>query len=181
MIDWVGRNCFQETVSRSFLSNYEVFRTQETVSRHGVIKNSNQKKIQLFFLKIHFVSRCVRDFVTWQHTATRCNTLQHAATRCNTLQHTDTLWHDGPSPLKRNVLQRVAACCSVLHCVAVCCSVLQRVAVCLSATRLRDSVPPSIAVCCCVLQRVAACCSVLQCVAVCCSVLQCVAACRRVL
>jgi len=54
------------------------------------------------------------------------------------------------------MLQRVAACCSVLQCIAVYCSVLQ-----------------CIAVYCSVLQYVAACCSVLQCVAVCCSVLQC--------
>ena len=41
------------------------------------------------------------------------------------------------------VLQRVTACCIVLHCVAVCCSVLQRVAAC-----------------CSVLYHVALCCSV---------------------
>jgi len=88
------------------------------------------------------------------------------------------------------VLQRVAACCSVLQrmvvlpfwslsliCVAACCSVLQRVAAC-----------------CSVLQRVAeygsvAFCSMdakglsfrVFCVAACCSVLQCVSACRSVL
>ena len=51
-----------------------------------------------------------------------------------------------------SVLQRVAACRSVLHRGALCCT------------------------CCSVLQRVAACCSVLNCVAVCCSVMQCVRA-----
>ena len=60
------------------------------------------------------------------------------------------------------MLQRVAACCSVLQCVAVCCSLLQ-----------------CVAVCCNVLQRVAVCCNVLQCVAMCCNVLQCVAVCLQ--
>ena len=72
--------------------------------------------------------------------------------------------------LRSSVLQRVAACCSVLQCVAV--GVVVCVAVC-------------IAVC------VAVCCSLLQllfvsqerrscCAAVCCSMLQCVAACCTV-
>jgi len=56
------------------------------------------------------------------------------------------------------VLQRVTACCSVLH---LCCSVLQ----CVGVT-----------VCYSVLQRVAACCSVLQRVAVYCKMLQSAAA-----
>jgi len=60
------------------------------------------------------------------------------------------------------VLQRVAACCSVLQCIAVCCIALQGVAV-------RCSVLQCVAVCCSVLQCVAARCSALQCVAVCCS------------
>jgi len=37
--------------------------------------------------------------ITFQHTATHCNTLQHTATRCDTLQHTathyNTLQHTG--------------------------------------------------------------------------------------
>jgi len=33
---------------------------------------------------------------------------------------------------RRTLVQRVAACCSVLQCVAMCCSVLQRVAACCS-------------------------------------------------
>jgi len=56
------------------------------------------------------------------------------------------------------VLQRVAACCSVL----------QRVAVLTYCTYLSDG---AYAVCRGVMQCVAACCSVLQRVAVCCSVL----------
>jgi len=77
--------------------------------------------------------------------------------------------------LRSSVLQRVAACCSVLQCVAV--GVVVCVAVCIAVC---------VAVCCscslcprrgalAALQCVAACCSVLQHVAVCCSVLQCVA------
>jgi len=78
------------------------------------------------------------------------------------------------------VLQRVAACCSVLQCVAVCCSS--------TYSREREltfgeccSVLQCVAVCCSVLQCVAVCCSVLQCAAVCCSVLQCAAVCCSVL
>jgi len=85
-------------------------------------------------------------------------------------------------PLVRCVLQRVAACCSVLQCaelswrmlrrVAVCCSVLQCAAACRSVVQRP-------AVCCSVLQCGPVWCSVLQhvleCVAACCSVLQCVA------
>ena len=56
----------------------------------------------------------------------------------------------------------------MLQCDVACCSVLQRVAACCSVLQCD-------VVCCSVFQRVAACCSVLQCVAVCCSVLQCVA------
>ena len=79
------------------------------------------------------------------------------------------------------MLQRVAACCSVLQCVAACCNVLQCLAVCYIAFvlyRLFLHVPVLARVeRCSVLQRVAACCSVLQRVAACCSVLQCIAAC----
>jgi len=78
------------------------------------------------------------------------------------------------------VLQRVAACCSMLQCVAklllscfvfymakgvaccsgaMCCSVLQN---CYCHVLYGEG--------CSVLQRVAACCSVLQCVAVCCRI-----------
>ena len=65
-----------------------------------------------------------------------------------------------------NVLQRVAACYSVLQCVAVC----------RSAKFDPIIYTGTLTVCrCSVLQCVAVCCSVLQCVAVCCSVLQCVA------
>ena len=63
-----------------------------------------------------------------------------------------------------SVLQRVAACCSVLQRVAV-------IYVCFTC-RGEDKWVSSI---CNVLQCVAVCCNVLQCVAVCCSVLQCVA------
>jgi len=72
-----------------------------------------------------------------------------------------------------SVLQRVAACCSMLQCVAVCCNTHH--------TRMTIRVTYLYSVS--VLQRVAefpcvaVCCSVLQCVAVCCSVLQCVAVC----
>jgi len=67
------------------------------------------------------------------------------------------------------VLQRVAACYSVLQCVAVHCSV--------STGRLVQTVSKTM----CVLQGVAGCCRVLVCVAECCSVLQCVAVCCIVL
>ena len=59
----------------------------------------------------------------------------------------------------QRVLQRVAACCSVLQHVA----------------RYDHTRQMSTGALHCVLQCVAVCCSVLQCVAVCCSVLQCVA------
>ena len=65
------------------------------------------------------------------------------------------------------VLQRVAACCSMLQCVTVvllcaaaCCSVLQYAAVCHSC----------VAVWCSVLQCAPVCCSMLTCVAGCCGV-----------
>ena len=89
-----------------------------------------------------------------------------------------------------SVLQRVAACCSVLQrvvlsptcsdrytCVAVSCTVLQRVAACCSVLQrvilycsaLQLAISPTgthvlqcVIVCCSVLQRVAACCSVLR-------------------
>ena len=78
--------------------------------------------------------------------------------------------------------------CSVLQRVAACGSVLQRVAV-RNDIRIHGSIPiirdmthlQCVAVCCSVLQRIAVCCSVLQCVAVCCSVLQRVAVCCSVL
>jgi len=60
------------------------------------------------------------------------------------------------------VLQRVAACCSVLRRVAV------------HAHTNPDAQTHQS--CVCIFKRVAECCSVLQCVAICCSVLQCVAA-----
>ena len=70
------------------------------------------------------------------------------------------------------MLQRVAACCSVLQRIAVCCEKalvrLRR-----KASHVSNSEPVDPLVCCSVLQCAAAvCCSVLQCVAVCCSVLQ---------
>jgi len=82
------------------------------------------------------------------------------------------------------VLQRVAACCSVLQCVAACCSVFQRVHSSLLHTLyiggsgsacgcLHLHLGTSYCVSMCAAVR----CSVLQCVAVCCSVLQCVAVC----
>jgi len=104
------------------------------------------------------------------------------------------------------VLQRVAACCSVLNCVSVvvACTLVGDFAkqILLQCLAVCCSVLQCVAVCCSVLQRVAACfgssclhvgwrlyktdpvavfCSVLQCVAVCCSVLQCVAVCCSVL
>ena len=85
------------------------------------------------------------------------------------------------------MLQRVAACCSVLQCdffksthylwvYAACCSALQCVAVCYCVLQFNDArltfdVCASSINLCSVLQSVAACCSVLQCVAECCSVL----------
>jgi len=77
-----------------------------------------------------------------------------------------------------SVLQRVAACCSVLQCgirmpspttiVLVMCSVLRHVVACCSVLErgIRMPFPTTI---------VLVMCTVLQCVAVCCSVLQCVA------
>jgi len=87
-----------------------------------------------------------------------------------------------------SVLQRVAACCSVLQCVmqrvlqcvAVCCSVLQfvavRVSVCVAHLQVRRSswATCSVAVCVavCIVECLAVCVAVyvLQCVAVCCRV-----------
>ena len=69
------------------------------------------------------------------------------------------------------MLQRVAACCSVLQCAAAGDPTNLNINVCIRMQYLQ-----CVAVCCSVLQRVAACCSVLQRVAVCCSVLQCAAA-----
>ena len=45
--------------------------------------------------------------ISYQHTATHCNTLQHTATHCNTLQHTAT---------HCNTLQHTATHCNILHC-----------------------------------------------------------------
>jgi len=98
-----------------------------------------------------------------------------------------------------SVLQRVAACCSVLQicdgfplldslqifvakthrmphlcvllCFAGCCTVLQCIAVCCSVLQCKRPTGCLIFVCCSVLQNVAVCRSVLQCVAVCCSML----------
>jgi len=75
------------------------------------------------------------------------------------------------------VLQRVAACWSVLHRV-VRCNVLQCVAMCSSAQArlyVEDLFErlQRVAACCSVLHRVAACCSVLQRVSMRCNVLQC--------
>jgi len=70
-----------------------------------------------------------------QHTAAHCNTLpqtaihlQQTAARCNTLQPTESfvLTHS----VEYNVLQCVAACCSMLQRVAACCSMLQRAVAC---------------------------------------------------
>jgi len=66
----------------------------------------------------------------------------------------------------RNVLQHVAACCSMLQHVAVCFSVPQCFVVCCSV--LSESFPEICAVCCSVCNV----CSGLQCAAACCSVLQ---------
>jgi len=64
------------------------------------------------------------------------------------------------------VLQRVAACCSVLQCVAVAFArMVQADQPCLEMPRKLFGMPVY-QMCCSVLQRVAACCSVLQCVAV---------------
>ena len=60
------------------------------------------------------------------------------------------------------LLQRVAACCSVLQCVAIVCP-------------LFVIVYHQSQACCSVLQFLAVCCSELQCVAACCSVLKSVA------
>jgi len=60
------------------------------------------------------------------------------------------------------VLQRVAACCSMLQCVAVCWMLTQmKCCNCDTTCSLHNC---SVAVCCSVLQRVAVCRSVLQCV-----------------
>ena len=76
------------------------------------------------------------------------------------------------------MLQRVAACCSVLQYGAVCCSMLQSVASPAQSVRMsvythmnESCVVQDVAVNCSVLQGVA----VWQCAAVCCSALQCVA------
>jgi len=77
------------------------------------------------------------------------------------------------------VLQRVAACCSVLQGVVVCwvcCSVLQcwRRRWLMSHLEYSRGAVCCVAACCSVLLCVAECYGVLRCVAVCCSVLQCV-------
>ena len=81
------------------------------------------------------------------------------------------------------MLQRIAACCSVLQCVAVCCGVLR----CIPS--IGDGKQPYTyshlkimirEVQCIVLQSLALCCSVLHCVALCCKVLQCIAVCCSV-
>jgi len=66
------------------------------------------------------------------------------------------------APLRVNVLQCAAVCCSVLAIVPVLAGILESLGVKLEA----------IAVCCSVLQCVV-CCSVLQCVAVCCLLVRC--------
>ena len=70
------------------------------------------------------------------------------------------------------MLQRVAACSSVLQHVAACCSMLQRVAVndawhhaVFVLAPICTYICPSLSLCCSMLQHVAAWCSVLQCVA----------------
>jgi len=50
-----------------------------------------------------------------------CNTLQHTATHCNTLQHNKVCYTCGEHSEDRTrigVLQRVAACCSMLQSIA---------------------------------------------------------------
>jgi len=158
------------------------------------------------------------------HTATHCNTLQHTATvtlwasptflqrwhlkRCRRCwiastpplmhyQQSTTFSKSRPSATHvSNVLQCVAACCSVLQSLHLLSCVIHRaqhfkvetigdasnhsVAACWACCSLLQRVE-RVAACCSVLQCVAVCCSVLQRVAVCCSVLQCVAACCSVL
>jgi len=90
----------------------------------------------------HAATRCN----TLRHAAIHCNTLQHTATHCNTLQHT-RYWvlyrlsirissaKNAQLVCVRVELQFVAVCHSeLLQCVAACCSVLQCqwVAVCCS-------------------------------------------------
>jgi len=77
------------------------------------------------------------------------------------------------------MLQRVAACCSVLQRVAACCSVLQAVTVCWLSLPSTDTFGRTVSLgleylvhCCVAVRR-----SALPCVAVCCSVLQCVLKC----
>jgi len=81
-----------------------------------------------------------------------CSVLQRVAACCSVLQCALTYCRQ-----EQRQLVRIAVCCSVLQCVAVCYSVLQRVAVCTDTlqTRAKTTRP---------------CCSELQCVAVCCSV-----------
>jgi len=106
-------------------------------------------------------------------------------TRCHTCEMDDMLQCVAA---RCSVLPRVAACCSALQHVAACCSVLQRAAeswinhTCdmTYSCRWHDlQRRPTIrrALQCVAMcnKCVAVCCSVLQCVAVCCSVLQCVA------
>jgi len=142
----------------------------------------------------------LRDTYKWSHVAHRSWVMSHTELKsCRTYElshvaHTDNkeaaMHYQNNLALldAEQVLQRVAACCSLLQCIAVCCSVPRYDAVC-------GSVLQCVAVCCSVLQCVAVCqisraprCwagiavgSVLQCVAVCCSVLQCVAVCCSVL
>jgi len=95
------------------------------------------------------------EILVLHHTATHCNMLQHAATHCNTHCSTRHLYDTATHRVLQCVLQRVAACCSMLQCVRIC------------GTNCSTSC--GMHVCCSVLQCVAMCCSVLQCVAVCCS------------
>jgi len=75
-------------------------------------------------------------------------------------------------PVESEVLQRLAASCSVLPWFWVCCSVLPNSRAILCSCSQRSCRVWSVAACCSVLQRAAVCCIVLQCVALCRSVSQ---------
>jgi len=77
----------------------------------------------------------------------------------------------GREDVRCSVLQRVAACCSLVQCVK---KSIESEGLDEEDCRKRRCMLQCVAVCCSVLQCVAVCCSVLQCAAVCCSALQCV-------
>jgi len=134
------------------------------------------------FMRV-FVSVCCRSLT--RHLPKNCEQMgcpsvhMYTCTRASQFfaTYTNMLWHTICTTRTTckctltisSVLQRVAACCSVLqvlYCVALC--------------RIDVNNQQCVAACCSMLQRVAMCCNVLYCVALCRIAFQCVAVCCRV-